>query len=826
MMRDRLLILFCFLLMGMVGYGQKTIVYGRVTDSLSQQPVPFCTVVFKGTQSGVTTDIDGRYRMETYYSSDTLMTYSMGYVPMFVRVKQGVSTEINFSLSPTSDKMQALVFTSEEVNPAITIMKRVLRNKKINNREKLDAYEYEAYNKVEFDLNNITQELQDRKILKPFEFIFEGLDTTAEKTYLPVFMTESLSNFYFKRNPKTSKEVVKAAKVSGVENQSINQFLGDMYQNVNVYDNELIVFNKSFTSPIAAYCLGFYDYILLDSAWVEGKWCYKLSFEPKRKSELLFKGEMWINDTTYAVKTIDATIAEGANINWIKQFTVHQEFNEVEEEVWMLTGDGLLVDFNLSDKKLGVYGRKTSSYKDFVINKPKEDEFYRGTSDIVVDPNASNYDDAYWQKARHVALSADEQRIYSMVDTLKNLPQFVTVSNVLDLFVNGYKKIGNFELGPYYTLYSFNPIEGSRFRFGGRTSNEFSKKVMLEGYVAYGLSDERFKYGGGVTWVPLKNPRFAANVFAKRDMEQLGQGTGAFRQDNVLSSVFRRNPANKLTDVTELSGYLEKEWLYGLSNKLLFKHRVLKPAGSDYQYVRFRPELNTQQQLSYIITSEISLYTRFAYKERFVYGEFERISLGTSYPVFEAQYDLGIPGILGSEYRYQKLVLRLSDKLRFGPFGYLSFSSEAGKIFGHLPYPLLMMHQGNETFFYDEASYNTMNYFEFVSDKWVSLWATYHAEGLFFNKIPLLRRLKWREVASAKAVVGGYNLNNDNLMARDFNYDGKPDIYTLERPYVEAAVGVENIFKVLRLDFIWRLSYLDNPDIVRYGIRAKLQFEF
>ncbi|MFM7814474.1 MAG: DUF5686 family protein, partial [Flavobacteriales bacterium] len=361
-MRARLLILFVLLMASPFVYGQKTIVFGRVSDSLTNKPVPFCTVVFKGTQSGTTTDIEGKYRMETYYSSDTLMTYSMGYKPGLVRVKQGVSTEVNFNLIPTSDEMGVLVFTSEEVNPAITIMKRVLRNKKINNREKLDAYEYEAYNKVEFDLNNITQALQDKKILKPFDFIFDGVDTTAEKPYLPVFMTESLSNFYFKRNPKTSKEVVKAAKVSGVENQSINQFLGDMYQNVNVYDNELIVFNKSFTSPIAAYCLGFYDYVLLDSAWVEGKWCYKLSFEPKRKSELLFKGEMWINDTTYAVKTIDATIAEGANINWIKEFTVHQEFNEVEEEVWMLTGDGLLVDFNLSDKKLGVYGRKTSSY--------------------------------------------------------------------------------------------------------------------------------------------------------------------------------------------------------------------------------------------------------------------------------------------------------------------------------------------------------------------------------------------------------------------------------------------------------------------------------
>ncbi|MFM7728695.1 MAG: DUF5686 family protein [Flavobacteriales bacterium] len=806
---------------------QKTVVSGKVIDAVTKEPLPFSPVVFVGTKSGAQTDLDGNYRIETYYSSDSLRVMVLGYVTQTQRVKQGTTSVINFELAVTSNQTAEVIIRPDDgPNPAIALMKKVLRNKKINNREKLDAYEYEAYNKVEFDLNNITEKFQDRKIFNAFEFVFEGVDTTQEKPYLPVFMTESLSDFYFKRNPKMSKEVVKATKVSGVENESINQFLGDMYQNINVYDNELIAFGKSFTSPISAYALGFYDYGLVDSATIDGKWCYKLQFFPRRKAELLFFGEMWVADTSYAVKEIEATIAEGANINWIKNFRVKQTFNEIEPEVWMLTKDELVVDFNVSEKKLGAYGRKASSYRNFIINKERPQEYYEGFSDIIVKEDAGDHDDAFWQQSRHIALTSKEERIYTMVDTLKNLPQFVTVSNVLNLFVNGYKVWGNFELGPYYTFYSFNPIEGNRLRLGGRTSNDFSKKVMLEGYLAYGFKDERFKYGGGATWVLNKNPRMAMNVFAKRDMEQLGQGNGAFRQDNVLSSLFRRNPANKLTDVTELSGYFEKEWLYGLQNKALFRHRVLKPAGSNFQYVRFKPELNEQEQVRYLITTEVGLYTRFAYKEKFVYGEFERISLGTNYPVLELQYNYGVPGLMGGEFEYHRLGVRVSDKLRFGPFGYLRLTSEAGRIIGNLPYPLLMMHQGNETFFYDEGSYNTMNYFEFVSDEWVSVWASYHADGLFLNKIPIMRRLKWREVASAKAVVGGYDMNNDLLLSRDVNGDGKPDIYTLEKPFAEAAIGVENIFKVLRIDFIWRLTYLDHPNIVKYGLRAKLQFEF
>ncbi len=822
----RNIILTVFVLLSLHGWSQKTIVSGKVLDAQTKEPILFAPVFFVGTKTGVMTDENGAFRIETYYSSDSLRVNAVGYQSQSKKIKQGTTMVVNFELNAIGELETIVIKPKEGPNPAIALVKNVLRNKKINNREKLDAYEYEAYNKVEFDLNNITEEFQKRKIFKAFEFVFDGVDTTQGKPYLPVFMTESLSDFYFKRDPKFSKEVIKATKVSGVENESINQFLGDMYQNVNIYDNEIIAFGKSFTSPISAYCLGFYDYDLIDSAYIDGKWCYKLQFFPRRKQELLFFGEMWINDTTYAVKSVDATIAEGANINWIKEFQVKQDYNEVEDEVWMLVQDELLIDFNISDKKMGVYGRKTATYKNFVINKPRNGEFYSGLSDIVVNEDADEKDDAFWKEARHIELSENQEKIYHMVDTLKSLPQFRTVADIITLFVSGYKVKGNFEFGPYYTFYSFNPVEGNRFRLGGRTSNQFSKRLMLDGYLAYGLRDERFKYGGGFIYVLNKNPRMAFGASGKRDMEQLGQADGAFREDNVLSSLARRNPANKLTDVTELTGYFEREWLYGFSNKLIFTHRVLKPAGDQYRYVRFTPALTEQQEVDFLITSEFTLYTRFAYKEKFVYGQFERVSLGTTYPALEILFSQGIPDILGSEFRYRKLIARVEDKVRFGPFGYVKYNVEAGKIFGNLPYPLLMMHQGNETFFYDESSYNTMNFFEFVSDEWASVWATYHAEGLVLNKIPVMRRLKWREVVSMKALVGSYDEANDNILSRDFNYDGRPDIYTLGRPYVEAALGIENIFKVLRVDALWRLSYLDNPNIVRFGIRAKLQVDF
>ncbi len=813
---------FCSLMVSIGVLSQKTIIKGRVIDQSNQLAVPFAPVFFIGTKTGTTTDLDGNFSFETYYSSDTLACLMVGYNPYKTKIQQGKSQNITLSLVPNTQMTELVIKAKDMEDPAIALIKKVLNNKKINNKEKLDAYEYEAYNKVEFDLNNIKDELADKKVLRSVEFIFDQIDTTAEKNYLPIFMTESLSDFYFRREPKFSKEIIKAAKVSGVKNESINQFLGDMYQNFNVYQNDLAAFNKSFTSPIASYCLGFYDYTILDTVVMDGKYCFEVKFEPKRRQELLFEGTLWINDTSYALKKIEAAITESANINWIKHFKVTQYFDEVEREVWMMTGDELLVDFNFSDKKMGMYGRKKSSYKNFIINQKRPTEFFQGYTDVIVAEGASDYDDAYWDEHRHLKLTKDEKEIYKMVDTLQNIPLFNSVVNIINLFINGYKVIGKFEYGPYYTTYSYNPIEGNRFRIGGRTSNAFSKKIMFDGYAAYGMLDQQWKYGGGFLWVINKNPRFAVDVHTKQDVEQIGQSTGQLRTDNVLTSLFRRNPANKLTMVTEYSMFLEKEWIHGISNKLIFKHRELQPIGGFYNFI----EPNVKSFVPNITSAEMTLSLRWAYKEKYVYGEFERFSIGSNWPIVEFAYTRSISGLFGAEYNYERAQVTLKDKWKFGPLGYLDISSQAGKIYGQLPFPLLMMHQGNETFFYDETSYNTMNFFEFVSDRWVNLWATYHAEGLFLNKVPLLRRLKWREVASMKAVVGGYDIRNDDLLDRNWDDDPEIDVYTLTKPFVETSLGIENIFKVLRVDMVYRLSYLDHPDIFKVGLRAKVQFTF
>lgn len=804
-------------------FAQTTKVYGTVFDGETGEPLPFVNIAFQDSKIGTQTDMQGNYSIDTYYATDSLIASYLGYDKLTKAVKLDQEQKIDFALYSSAFQIDEVVVTaSEEEDPAIAIMRNVIKNRNINDREKLESYQYEAYNKVEFDINNITEDFADRRLFRQFDFIFDYVDsTTNEKPFLPIFMTESLSDYYFRKNPKSNKEIIKATKVSGLNQDNISEFLGSMYQNVNVYDNFPIIFGKSFVSPVSNVALQYYNFYLEDSALVDGKyWCYKLSFFPKRKQELTFIGDMWIHDTTYAVKEITSGIAEDANINFIKHVIVNQVFEQVQNEVWMLVEDELIIDFVVADKAQGIYGRKYSSYKDFVINQPMEDEFYSGGENIILaSENVNDMSDEFWNENRHDSLSENQQAIYFLMDTLGEIPIIHTYIDIITTLFTGYKVLGKIELGPYFNVYSYNPIEGHRFRLGFRTSNSFSTRIEFSGYAAYGLLDEEFKYGGGFRYMFSKKPRQMVAAYYSNDIEQLGQSQDAFSQDNILSSFFRRNPAWKLTFNEQYKIIYQYEWFQGLSNQLLLRHRTLTPLGDlEYQYFDESGEL---QNLNNITTADVTLYTRFQYGEKFVAGEFERVSLGSKWPVLEMQYTYGVKGILSSQYEFHRLMFSISDKIYLGPAGHLKISGETGKIFGKLPYPLLELHNGNETYYYYDHAFNTMNFFEFVSDEWVSGAAEWHLGGIFFNKIPLFRKLKWREVAGVKGIYGRLSEKHTDELVLDDN------MYTLKaKPFAEAALGIENIFKVLRVDALFRLTYRDHINIQNFGIRAKLQIDF
>jgi len=803
---------------------QTTTVSGKIVDAISREPLPFVNIIFKGTTDGATTDIEGHYTISTASSSDSIIISYVGYNRTTRAVKRGITQQINIGLAQGVELMMVTVRPGE--NPAHRILRKIIANKDKNDREKLDAYQYEVYNKVEFDLNNLSEDFQNNPLLKPFSFIFDDIDSSnaKEKPYLPVFMTESLSDYFYRKSPKVRNEIVKASKVAGVENASVSQFMGDMYQNVNIYENTILVFGKNFISPISDNALLFYKFYLIDSTVLDGHKCYQLQFKPKFKQDLTFTGNLWTADTSFAIKQIEMSMSPEANINFINSTAVIQTYKDVDG-AWMMEKERLVIDFSpypVKQKKkqmVGIYGRKTADYNNFVINKPKEDKFYSLTNNLKVEEGAFKKNDTFWENARHDSLSKNEKQIYKMVDTLQTLRAYKTWIDVIQIFATGYKIQGNFEYGPYYNTYSYNSIEGNRFRLGGRTSNKFSKRYELSGYVAYGTKDEKFKYSLGLRAFLDKNPRTMVGMYYKNDNEILGQSQNGFTTDNILSSLFRITPLRNLSNVKQVNVYVERTWFPGFSTNLSFYNREIRPLGDfRYEYYKRPGELTRKDEIT---TSEIRFLTRLAYNEKYVDGEFTRVSLGTHYPIVQAQYTLGIKNVFNSDYNYHKFSVSVDDRIRINPIGYFDYILTYGKIWGQVPYPLLELHGGNETYIYDIYAYNSMNYYEFGSDEYASATIAHHFDGFFLNKIPLMKKLKWREVVGGKAVIG--SVNNKNREQLLF----PSTLHALDHgAFMEVTAGIENIFKVFRIDGVWRLTYLDHPKALPFSIKGSLQFTF
>ena len=801
---------------------QVTKIMGKVIDASTGQPIPFANIYFIGTTIGVTSDFDGNYSLETKTPSDTLVASYMGYYGKQKKILRNRFQVVDFILKPKNFNLSEVVVLAGE-NPADILFRKIIAKKDENSKDKLDYYQYEVYNKMEVDANNLSEKFKNRKVLKPFKFIFENVDTSTinGKTYLPIFLSESISDYYFRRSPHSEKKIVKAAKTSGIENESVVEFLGNMFEDYNFYNNYIRIFEKNFVSPVSNLGLGSYKYYLIDSSFIGDKWCYKMMFKPRRRQELTFTGNFWVCDTSFAIKSFEIKIADDANINYINDLVLRQEFELVDGKYWMVVKDEGIGDFNpIENSKtiLGFFGRKTTTFTNFVVNSPMEKKFYSTPINVIIAENAHDKEEEYWEGARHEALNKNELTIYHMVDTIKNLPAFKTIVDVVETVVSGYYKLNKFELGPYGSTLSFNAVEGARFRFGGRTTPKFNENLRLFGHVAYGTLDTKIKYGIGFLYLANKNPRRAFGGKYRYDVEQLGSSPNALREDFFLTALFRRNPADKLSMASDISFYYEHEWFNGFINKLNFKRKEIIPlGGAKIEVHDAEGEVN---ELSDITTTEISFDIRFAYDEKFILGHFNRKSLGTKYPIIIARYSLGIPDLLGGNFGYHKL--DLGAKYWFNVFnvGWSKVVVSGGKIWGTLPYPILKLHPANETFIFDEFSYNLMNYFEFVSDEYVNFYYTHHFDGFFLNHIPLMRKLKWREVAFFHGVIG-------TLSDANKTYNKLPAItHTLEKPYMEAGLGVENIFKILRIDGIWRLSHLNNSQTNQFALFFSIHFSF
>jgi hypothetical protein len=813
------ILLAVFLFFGVAVNGQKTVVRGSVIDASTGEPLPFANIVYSHSTAGTISDFNGNFFIESTSATDTLVASSLGYIPEKLAVRKAVQQNLFFALQPTTLSIEEVVVRPGE-NPAFEILRRISANKPKNNPDRFGSYQYKAYNKLRLDLNNIDDNFKKQAFIRKFQFVFDYMDTSEVfgKNYLPILMSESVTHFYYRQNPQVEREIVEAFKISGIQNNTISQYSGKMYQRLNVYDNFMTLFEPGFVSPIADFGRLYYKYTLEDSAMIDDDYCFKISFQPKRKLERTFYGYFWVADTSYAIRKIQLRVAKDVNINFLNDLVAINEYKKVNDSTWFLSSEELLLDFYVTDFTSGFFGRKSSVYTDIKLDQPIPDSIDNYRSDVIADQESIKREDDYWEENRLAELTGEEAGVYQMVDSVTQVPAFERIYSLVEMLVDYYYVVGPFEIGPYYTLYSHNPVEGHRFRLGGRTSNNFSTKLRLGGHLAYGTTDEEFKYGLGVEYMFRTNPRLYAGIWHYHDVRQLGKSENAFLDDNFFANLLRRNPNNKLTLVDQYNAFLEREWYQGFSNTLEVRYQTIY--ATDYVPFEMFGEGGEPVSVRDITSTEITLKTHFAYREKYLLGKFERSSLGSRYPALDLDLTYGPKGFLNSDYEYFKIKLQISDKLETNPFGYLRYRLTGGKTFGTLPYPLLELHEGNETYAYDPLAFNMMNYYEFVSEEYITLSAEHHFQGFFLNKIPLMRWLGFREVATGKVLMGNLSDRNTQVMAFPAG------LTKLSEPYYEAGIGLENILRIFRVDAMWRFSYLGHENIQAFGLRATMQLTF
>ncbi|MBV6440979.1 MAG: carboxypeptidase-like regulatory domain-containing protein [Haliscomenobacteraceae bacterium CHB4] len=829
---------------------------GVVYDAMTNEALPLATVKFEGTGVGAISDVEGKFNIETGEATKQLSVTYMGYQTAYVDLKPGqANTGLNIRLEEANNTLLEVVVRNEKYrnkgNPAVELIQKVIEHKDLNRREGLDFYNFEQYEKIEFALNRVDDKLRNGLLFRNIQFVFDNADTsTAGVVSLPFYLYERLSDVYYRKDPRDEKTFVKGERNTTIpgffDEQGITSYIQNMYQEVDIYDNRINLATVEFVSPLAPISPNIYRFYIQDTIKMQDTKAVRLYFAPRNKGDLAFEGNMWIAlDGSYAVRKIELGVPKGINLNWVSDLTVEQEFDWVQSNDGisgparglMLSKDVVVMNFGVTKDttQRGLIGRKTTSYRDYSIGQPLSNAVFKFAGNTRYDEHAAEQNEQFWASNRHVALNEREQGIQQTIDTLNNYRPFKRFMSVARILFEGYHSVadGGFDVGPVNTFYSFNDVEGFRGRLGGRTNLKFARDVQFEGYVAYGTKDERWKGTLAATYSFDKKqvrrfPVDQVKVWFMDDVKIPGQELQFVQEDNFLLS-FKRGVNDKMVYNRVLGVEYLKETASHFTYSFTAKTERQLPAGVlAFQYGN--PELPEYDPE--IKTTDFGIHLRYAPNERFYQGSTYRTPILNKYPKFSLWYNFGAKDVLGGEYNYHSVQAKIEKVFYVSPLGWSQVVVEGGRTFGTVPYLLLKVHRANQTYSYQLEAYNLMNFMEFVSDKYASVNVTHSFGGFFFNRIPLLRQLKWREMVSFKGLWGGLDDRNrptaeNGLIHFPTDANGTPLTYTLEKePYMEASVGVGNIFKVLRVDYVRRLNYLDLPNAPKWGIRARFKLEF
>lgn len=818
---------------GLTSIAQTKIIRGIVKDGHSEERIPFASVQLKQSGAGGLTDSAGNFSIRLQdWSYDTLEVTYVGYQLFRIPIDSALISKsrddiINFNILLERGQYAQEVVVRRKIDRGLLMWRRIVRRKPYNDRYRFSNFSYELYNKLELDLKNINRErLTEMRLMKPFKFIFDNVDTTDGTPILPVYLTESISDYYYQKSPLKRREIIKASKTIGVNNESVSKLLGGMDQVVNFYSNFIPVFDKEFVSPVSDNGDAYYKYNVADTQVVGGRRLIHVTFYPRRKGENTFEGDFWVHDTTFAIQKMNLRLNKDANINYVDKLSLIQEYSLIKDSTWFLSKDKFVVDIApLGKTNLAFIGKKTTTYRDVIVNNQSVvDELSKNRilEEVIVPRDAREKNDQYWSEGRHEELTRSEQGVYEMIDTLMKMPAFKKYTNAVYFLTVGYKNIGNYEIGPWFNWMTYNVQEGYRLRFDLGTNKSFSDKIFLHGYLAYGFTDQQFKYKVDGKYFFSKHPRSYISGAYSRDIDYGQSYYDEISQDNIFALAIRKAGVPiKFLMVEEKRIELFKEWNSGLSATFSGNNKIYDP-------LRNLPpkEMFGTAGKSDIISTEASVRLRYAYLEKFLESTFNRISLGSPYPIVELKFTKGINGIANSGYDYTKFSGSVSSYKKIPPFGNIYYNVFGGRTYGTLPYMMLDLAPGNEIYYYNRYAFNLMNRFEYLHDRYAGVNFEHNIGGGIFRFIPFIKKLKLRQFYTAKSLWGTLSQANRQLnmpAGSEYRFESLDG-----RTYLELGTGVDNIFRLFRIDLVWRVlpSPLPPEGSRRFGVFGSFRVGF
>ena len=835
-----------------IANGQNTIIKGVVTDSITGERLPYVSLIFKGTTIGTATDGDGNFSFSALTDVKNLEVSYLGYDTKEVKVIPGKTNNLKIKLAPNGITLNEVVVKpkkekySKKENPAVKFVKQVIASRESNDPRNHDYFQYDQYEKMVFAMNDYHP--KPKKNGKPgkFDFLIDFVDTLdVGTTILPVSEKEKVESVYYRKEPKSEKRIVKGNKSSGVDEifsrDGIQQFLNEVFREVDIFKNDIPLFLQRFVSPLSTIGPNYYKYYLLDTLNVNGQKCVDLGFVPFNSETFGFTGHLFVTlDSTFFVQKAILNVPKDINLNFVSGMTIEQTFERTPDSTRIITKDDINVNFKLSEKSKGMYARRLNIYSNHSFDEPDAERalVFKESAPVITLKDAYQQSEDFWTSNRpEEAIKKNPNSVEKLMAKFRSVPIFYITEKVVSVLVSGYIPTNKdplkskFEFGPMNTAISGNAIEGARFRVGGTTTTAFSRNLFFDGYMAYGTKDEKLKYDALVEYsfndrkeyrkeFPLNSIRLEYMY----DINQLGQQYMYASKDNMFLA-WKRQKDTRATYLRQAELTYYHEHYNGLAYGAVIRNR--REYATEYAvFDRIGPDGAISPVKSYDMT-ELELKFRYAKNKNFYQTRNLRYPITFDALIFNFSHVMAKKDLLGSSYDYHRTDIGIQKRFWFSAFGYVDLITKAGKVWNKVPYPLLILPNANLSYTIQPESYTNMNAMEFISDEYASWDLTYYMNGNLLNRLPLVKKLKWREVFCFRGLWGHLTDKNNPMNGGEGLYLFPNGSYTLGKaPYMEASIGIENIFKFLRLDYVWRLNYRDHPGIQTKGVRFMMRMSF